>query len=77
MSETIEPVFGNSDRQTRDRRKYRRIATECFKLALVVKEPRDRCQLLELAGKWCERAGHDANTHELIAKIAVLKGRTT
>jgi hypothetical protein len=55
-------------------RKYRKIAQECYQLALVVKDRRDRRALLDLASKWLELAGDDPKTLKLIAQIERLKG---
>jgi hypothetical protein len=41
------------------KRRYQKIAQECYQLALVVKDQRDRRALLDLASKWLELAGDD------------------
>jgi hypothetical protein len=55
-------------------RKYQKIAQECYQLALVVKDQRDRRALLDLASKWLEMAGDDPKTLKLIAQVERLKG---
>ena len=56
------------------RRKYRKIAHECYQLALVVKNQRDRRALLDLASKWLEMAADGPKTLKLIAQVERLKG---
>ena len=54
--------------------RYRKIAQECFDLALVVKDQDDRRALLDLASKWLELAGDDPRTLKLVAQVEQLKG---
>jgi hypothetical protein len=55
-------------------RRYRKIAQECYQLALVMKDQPDRRALLDLASKWLELAGDDPKTLKLIAQVEGLKG---
>jgi hypothetical protein len=55
-------------------RRYRKIAQECYDLALLVKDQRDRRAVLDLASKWLELAGDDPKTLKLIAQVERLKG---
>jgi hypothetical protein len=54
--------------------KYRKIAQECYELALAVEDQNDRRALLDLASKWLEVAGDDPKTLKLIAQVERLKG---
>jgi hypothetical protein len=55
-------------------RKYRKLAQECYQLALVVKDEDDRRALLDLASKWLEMAGDDPKALKLVAQVERLKG---
>jgi hypothetical protein len=55
-------------------RKYRKIAQECYELALQIKDDGDRRALLDLASKWLELAGEDPKTLKLVAEVERLKG---
>jgi len=55
-------------------RRYRKIAHECYELALLVKDEGDRRALLDLASKWLELAGDDPRTLKLIVQVEKLKG---
>jgi hypothetical protein len=52
-------------------RKHRKIAQECYELALQVKDEDDRRALLDLASKWLE---HDPKTLKLIVQVERLRG---
>ena len=54
--------------------RYRKIAQECFDLALVVKDQDDPRALLDLASKWLELAGDDPRALKLVAQVERLKG---
>jgi hypothetical protein len=54
-------------------RKYRRLAEECLKAALKVKEQRHRRAFLDLASEWLELAEDDAATAMLRAEVEALK----
>jgi len=55
-------------------RKHRKIAQECYELALQVKDQDDRRALLDLASKWLELAGDDPKTLKLIVQVERLRG---
>jgi hypothetical protein len=55
-------------------RKYRKLAQECYELALVTKDQDGRRALLELASKWLEMAGDDPRTLKLIAQVERMRG---
>ena len=52
-------------------RKHRKIAQECYELALQVKDQDDRRALLDLAS---ELAGDDPKTLKLIVQVERLRG---
>jgi hypothetical protein len=66
----------NRKEKRRRMRKYRKIAQDCFDLALLVKDEDDRRALLDLASKWLEMAGDDPKTLKLVAEAERLKGIT-
>ena len=54
-------------------RNYCKLAEQCLKSALKVKDRRHRRAFLELASEWLELAERDLKTDRLIAEVEALK----
>jgi hypothetical protein len=54
-------------------RDYCKLAEECLKAALKIKDRRHRRAFLELASDWLELAERDLKTDGLIAEVEALK----